>query len=365
MKKTKWKRIFKIVLLSVGILALLVIANFVAVKKLDRAVLEVENYEAPKKDGGPAVLIPSMFIRGERFYIKIPIENGDSLSAFGDTGGGLSMLFPATIEKKNLQSKVRTGLLKGVMPMDYLPFGDLVKAPNFPAPYPLRRFVIRRPFARVSEPYLVVPPMDDELRYMMQSMPGTEAFLGQSFFMGRAWTIDYRKREIWMNTPLSESAIDQPNVQKIGFKKNSNGESIYGHPSMVIDVDGQMIDVLFDTGATIVLSEEGKKQMNTDLQTIGASFIAASVFDRWRTQHPDWKYYPKADMSKDVIEVPIIKIGGIEVGPVLFSKRPDENWSKGMIRSMDKVVKGAVGGSALKYLKVTIDYNSELIGFER
>jgi hypothetical protein len=114
-----------------------------------------------------------------------------------------------------------------------------------------------------------------------------------------------------------------------------------------------------------VLSENGKKEMNSDKQTIGASFIAASVFDQWRKRHPNWKFYPKADISRDVIEVPTIKIGGIEVGPVLFSKRPDENWSKNMIRSMDKVVKGAIGGSALKYLKVTIDYNSELIKFEQ
>jgi len=29
------------------------------------------------------------------------------------------------------------------------------------------------------------------------------------------------------------------------------------------------------------------------------------------------------------------------------------------------VVKGALGGSAFKYLKVTIDYNSELVAFSK
>ena len=67
----------------------------------------------------------------------------------------------------------------------------------------------------------------------------------------------------------------------------------------------------------------------------------------------------------DIIEVPKVKIGSYEVGPVLFSQRPDENWSQGMIATMDKVVQGAIGGSVLKYFKVTIDYNSELIRYER
>ena len=134
---------------------------------------------------------------------------------------------------------------------------------------------------------------------------------------------------------------------------------------MVIEINGEVIDVLFDTGATIILSDSGKKQMNTDALTIGGSFIAASIFDKWRKEHPEWKYFKEADKNGDVIKVPIVKIGGIEVGPVLFSKRPDDDWSKGMIRTMDKIVKGAIGGSAFKYLKVTVDYNSELIKFEQ
>jgi hypothetical protein len=60
----------------------------------------------------------------------------------------------------------------------------------------------------------------------------------------------------------------------------------------------------------------------------------------------------------------LINIKEIEVGPVLFSNQPDENWSRNMIHSMDKVVKGAIGDSGLKYLKVSIDYNSEMIKFE-
>jgi hypothetical protein len=168
-----------------------------------------------------------------------------------------------------------------------------------------------------------------------------------------------------VNTPLTTNDTGKPGVQKIGFKKNSNRENTFGHPSMFIEVNGEVIDVLFDTGASMLLSDNGKKEMNTNAATIGGSFIAASIFDKWRKDHPEWKYYKEADNKNDAIEVPIVKIGGIEVGPVLFSKRPDENWSEGMIHSMDKIVKGAIGGSAFKFLKVTIDYNSELVRFEQ
>lgn len=66
-----------------------------------------------------------------------------------------------------------------------------------------------------------------------------------------------------------------------------------------------------------------------------------------------------------MIEVPEVQVGNLKVGPVWFSKRPDEAWSKGMIGSMDKVVKGAVGGSLLQYFSVTIDYPAELIQFKK
>jgi hypothetical protein len=129
-------------------------------------------------------------------------------------------------------------------------------------------------------------------------------------------------------------------------------------------VDGEEIDVLFDTGATIFLTDSGKKSLNTSENSIGGSFIAKSVFEKWRSKHPEWRYFEKADKNGDVIEVPQVTIGGHTVGPVVFAERNDENWSKWMISTMDKVVKGAIGGSGLKYLKVTVDYNNDLIKFE-
>ena len=353
------------VLLGIIIIVLLLVGYFLRMRTLDQRAMEMKGFYQPDYNTSKATLLPSVFIKGERFYIKMPTSPGDTLLAFGDSGGGISMLLPHTVAKSHLQSKLKSGIFQGITPVNYIVFKDLVNDSNIPPPFPLRIYIIRRPFARVEVPFLLVPPNVDEIKEFTKFMPGIDIFLGQNFFMGKAWTFDYIHQQVWVNTPISIKDEGKPGVQRLGFKKNGNHEPIFGHPRMVIEINGEVIDVLFDTGASILLSDSGKKQMNTDALTIGGSFIAASIFDKWRKEHPEWKYYKEADKKRDVIEVPIVKIGDIEVGPVLFSKRPDEDWSKGMIRTMDKIVKGAIGGSAFKYLKVTIDYSSELIKFEQ
>ncbi len=350
--------------IGLGLPAILFICFFVTIKKLDNQAMEMKNGYTPPNSTQNALRLNTDFVGGERFYIKVATAKGDTLMAFGDTGGGLSMLLPDVIARLGLKPFIKTGLLKGIMPVKYMLFDDIAPNNGMPGPAMLKNKIIRNPFRKVARPFFFIPPMDDELKFMVQSMP-FDIFLGQNFFMGHAWTFDYINKEIWVNTPLPASEEGKPGVQRIGFKKNRSGESVYGHASMFIEVNGEIIEVLFDTGASMVLSEKGKKDFNTEEKTLGGSFIAASVFDKWRKEHPEWKYYEKADMSQDIIEVPLVKIGGYEVGPVLFAKRPDEAWSKNMINSMDKVVRGAIGGSALKYLKVTIDYNSELIKFEK
>jgi hypothetical protein len=316
------------------------------------------------KTGRP-LLLRSEFKHGERIYLKLATVTGDSIRAFCDTGGGISMIFPPVIRRLKLESKVKTGFIKYIMPMKYIAYEDVIRDPNIPPLSLPRHFFIARYLKKVEEPVFFVPDEDGETKEILQIMPEVDAFLAQNFFMDKAWTFDYLNQQLWVNTPLSLKDTLSPNVQKLGFKKDENGLKKFGHPSMQIEVDGEVIDVLFDTGATSVLSENGRKQLGTTDLTIGSSFIARSVFDNWRQKHPEWRYIEKGEFSSDIIEVPRVKIGGHLVGPVLFAKRKDEVWSEGMINSMDKVVKGAIGGSGLKYFKVTADYNSELIKFDR
>jgi hypothetical protein len=330
------------------------------------AVLSIAFCYAKRNNADKPIMLPSKFINGERFYFKMASTVGDTLLGYGDSGGGISMLAPNEIERLNLKSKVRKGFIKHIAGMKYIEFDKIIADKNIPAPLPSPKPKLTRHFKKITKPCFIIPGNKGEFKELVQLVQiiPFDIFLAQNYFMGKSWTFDYPKQQIWVNTPLFQSEIANKNVQKSGFKKDDNGEKLYGHPSMKIEVDGDDIDVLFDTGATIILSDNGKKGLNTKENTIGGSFIAKSVFDKWRLRHPEWKYFEKADRNADMIEVPLITMSGHTIGPVLFAERPDEVWSQGMLNSMDKVVKGAIGGSALKYLKVTIDYNSELIKFE-
>ncbi len=356
------KKALKRIFAALGIILLLSVGYFLLVRMLDRKVVERGDFYAGVVSGtsGPQ-LLPSIFLEGERFYLKLPAQSGDSLLCFGDTGGGISMILPATVRRRRLEGKLRLGMLRGLMPLRYILFGDLVKDEGLPRPVAMRHMQIRRPLAAESAPFLIVPPEDEEIKSITKAMQ-LDVFLGQNFFMGKAWTIDYPRRQIWVNTPLAPSS---PGVQPLGFRKNAAGEKTFGHPRLSVVVDGAPVEMLFDTGATLLLSDSARQELHTAAASAGGSFIARSIFDAWRQRHPDWKVYPGADAGRDLIEVPQVTLGGCTVGPVLFAKRDDDVWSAGMAATMDKVVKGAIGGSALKYLKVTVDYNSELIRFER
>lgn len=354
------KKFIKRFLLIIVILIVLVVSYVFIIRKLDNKVADEKIvYTIPS---GSPTLLPTKFIDGARFYIKLYTIEGDTLLAFGDSGGGISLIPREIVKKLGLENKMSTALIKGVMPVKYIAVKDLLVNHEILAPTLPNHLILRTFFARVTEPLFLIPPDDEEVKFLTEQM-NLDIFLGQNFFMNKSFTIDYPNEQLWANTPLEQ--FEDSSMQHIGFKKNKHGQNYFGHASMYIVVGTDTIEVLFDTGATFVLSEKGKNYFNTKESTKAGSFIAASIFDKWRKEHPEWNYYEAADLSGDVIEVPIVNIGGYEVGPVLFAKRPDEAWSEGMIHTMDKVVKGAIGGSALQYLKVTIDYNNALIKFEK
>jgi len=305
------------------------------------------------------LLLPSKFIDGERFYLKIVSVNGDTLLGFCDTGGGFTAIYPNVIEKLNLSSKVKS-LKVEESTFNIIAFDEIVKDKRIPK--------IEKPFyLPVEQSVFVVPDkkyLEGESLVLIKAIPH-DVFLGQHFFMGKAWTFDYPKEKVWVNTPILKNKRNRKNIQNLGFKKNTEGRKLFGHPSMKVEIDGDTLAVLFDTGASFILSDSGQAKLGTSQLSIAGSFIAKSIYTKWRSKHPDWNVFEKSDMNADIIEVPEVKIGTYTVGPVLFSVRPDESWSKNMINSMDKVVKGAIGGTVLRYFKIKVDYEKELIEFSK
>jgi len=66
-----------------------------------------------------------------------------------------------------------------------------------------------------------------------------------------------------------------------------------------------------------------------------------------------------------MIEVPALTVAGFTVGPVWFTARPDRAFTEYMSQWMDRRVVGALGGSALQYFRVTVDYPNRRATFAR
>ena len=79
---------------------------------------------------------------------------------------------------------------------------------------------------------------------------------------------------------------------------------------------------------------------------------------RWRAAHPDWPVIEAAQSgtSARMIQVPDVRVAGIQVGPVWFTERPDRNFTVGMSGDMSGPVEGALGGNAYRDLSMTVDY---------
>lgn len=147
----------------------------------------------------------------------------------------------------------------------------------------------------------------------------------------------------------------------LGFQKGENGQYTTAFPSMDIQVDGETLPMLLDTGASATPSDAAKRVLNSTSKTVATSFIVASVFDAWRTKHPDWQVIENGCVysGADMIEVPSIDIAGQTVGPVWFTRREDHNFHDFMSSMMDRKIDGALGGSALQYVRIIVDYPSE------
>ncbi|MCA9710860.1 MAG: hypothetical protein KDK70_33770 [Myxococcales bacterium] len=288
-------------------------------------------------EGAPAredaLVLPSRF-EADRVFLELRTEQGHPLRLFTDTGGGLYLLHHAV---------ERLGL-----PVDRAPGDDgqpveVVALPPLDATTPM--------------PPLVV--LDGRLPVAHEDPFGGafgDGLLGQAWFRDRVWTFDYRDQALVLHPGSID--CDDGSAVPLGFLEQ-DGRRVASYPRIQAEIDGTVHDLLFDTGATVLLTEPGLRGLADDGPVARAtSFIVRSVFDRWRAAHPDWRVIEHADrMAGDpMIEVPAVTIGELSVGPVWFTARADPNFHDFMSRFMDRTVDGALGGSALRYLRVTVDY---------
>lgn len=286
--------------------------------------------------GGSAIELPARFV-ADRIFLDVATRGGDTLELFTDTGGGLFVLRTA---------------------VDRIGWPDtstlLLSAAAVDSTFPL-------PLGAPQGLLPVMRPPDG--RPMALDFDG---MLGQQWFADRVWTFDYAAGKLLLHPQAPAPAADAHTVT-LGFRTDSGGKRAVSFPRITVVVDGDTLHLLFDTGATGHLTSTGMDSLRDGAPAARAtSFITTEVLERWRSRHPDWRVLAGADdvlPGTRMIEVPRITLAGVEVGPVWFTERPNRNFHEYMSQWMDRRVDGALGGNALRFFRVTVDYPAAVAHF--
>lgn len=299
---------------------------------------------APLDAQGP-VRLPARFVADRVFVLGIT-SKGDTLGFYTDTGGGANMLDPAVARRLGL-------------PLDsVIQGGDTIRLS--PWPVPAGPGTLPAPSA--------VAPFDGKLMLRpMQPGLGEHGFLGRTWFATRVWRFDYPKGELWL-LPAETSPRAGSHTVPLGFQVDSAGQRTTHFPRIEAVVDNDTLQFLFDTGATLFPADSARPLLGDPREpAIGASFITDEVFRRWRSRHPDWPVVQRGERTTGaaLIRAANVRVAGQDTGPVWFTVRPDRSFHQFMAQWMDRKLDGALGGSAFRNFRITIDYPNATATFER
>lgn len=269
--------------------------------------------------------LPTKYV-ADRYFAVPTASNGIQLSFLADTGGGLFVTTHA--------------LRQAGVGITGLPLLHVARMPAFRADAAI-------PEPTGGERWMPIADRDD-----------SDGMLGQRWFAGGVWTFDYPAHKLILRAEhfsptdkLMRHAVDLGFARSLGLRRCN-------HPRFTVTIDGQQVSSLFDTGATVFLTPEAIAFMN-DNQPVerATSFATAAVFERWHHQHPEWRYIEKGcKMSQQpMIEVPLVRISGLDAGPVWFTRRPDSamQW---MSQFLDAPIEASIGGDCLRHFTITLDY---------
>jgi hypothetical protein len=187
---------------------------------------------------------------------------------------------------------------------------------------------------------------------------GFDGQLGASWFQNRTWTFDYRGQRL----TLRGRVVDADGVRMpVSFARGRDGRRLDGrqYPHLGTVVDGTARTMSFDTAASVALSESGRARLHEPLPPVRAtSFVRRAVFDAWRGAHPDWPTLDDVSVIPQVaaIRVPSVRLGALDLGPVWFTTRPDDDVFGGTA-SID----AKLGANAFAGRIVTLDYPRALL----
>ena len=293
-------------------------------------------------DGKPLTL-PAKLDAG-LFYLHPRTRDGTELRLYSDTGGGLFF--------------TGSGSAKLGVAVDAKATAD------HPQRVPWPEFDAR---AWIPQPGGTQRGMPVMPKPSPPAAPVIDGLLGGAWFGGRSWQFDYPRGQLRLLANGSLPRVPVAHQVRLGFQKGQDGQPTTHFPRIPVRIDGETLQLLFDTGATLRLSPEAARELDQGPTHRAGSFITATVLERWRERHPHWRVIENADAygKLRIIEVPSLELGGYEVGPVWFAERRDQDLHDYMSQWMDQRVDGAIGGNAMRTLRISVDYPAGLAVFER
>jgi hypothetical protein len=227
-------------------------------------------------------------------------------------------------------------------------------------------------FPALADPKIPRPELPHMPVIAERVMDGSDGMFGAPWFSGHAFVFDYPARTLTLLDDGGLPEVPAEHRVAVGFVRGDDGKVISPYGRIQMTVDGETLDMLLDTGATVTLTTSARATLGGGQVERATSFITKTVFDRWHAKHPDWRVIEHADTISDkpedavpMIEVPKITVGGYEVGPVWFTWRPDKNFHEWMAQWMDKPTEGALGGDAYRTLRLGVDWTAGTATFER
>jgi hypothetical protein len=183
---------------------------------------------------------------------------------------------------------------------------------------------------------------------------GFDGQLGASWFQGGRWTFDYPARRVLLRGPLTAS--DGARV-RVAFPHDASGGRIDGgeYPNVLVTIGGAQHAMAFDIAATVALNETARKRFADEQPAVRASsFVKRAVLVGWRVQHPEWTFFENVSVTPGIaaIRVPSVRLETINLGPVWFTTRPDDDVFDGPDAALD----GKLGANAYANRVVTLDY---------
>lgn len=217
------------------------------------------------------IVVPTRYDEG-RWIVRPATARGDTLDLYTDTGGGVLFI-----------ARERLGPDVTLAPGQSTPQGDSSFSTTWPAMPPGSTFPVP-----VGDPTpRVITASAAAFRKLAGGFPARDGFLGNMFFAHHIWVFDYPAHVLGI---LPAGTVPAPlggNTIPFTFKSDAGQGDEPWFPRIRVDIDGDSLDLLFDTGATTELTDSAAAVIGDGrARSRAASFIMRTVADRWQQRHP-------------------------------------------------------------------------------